>query len=168
MLATEPPATAATGAEQQPEAPSLDESGLDERTVAHIRQLRREAQHLRERARTAEGDNERLITQIGAMHHREIERLAAESLIDPSDIWQSGTTDFTDAETGELDPALVAEAARSLIADKPHLARPQSTPPPSDRPVEGLRSGAAPTADPTPKPSWSSAIRPHARPKGLG
>lgn len=143
---------------------ALDESGWHPEAISEIRKLRREAQHLRERSRTAEGDKERLITQIGALHHREVERIAAEHLVDPSDVWRAGTTDFTDPETGELNPALVVEAAQSLAADKPHLARPSSSPPPSDRPVERLRAGATPADYESPKPSWQSVIpRPHRR-----
>lgn len=144
----------------------LDESGWHPDAIAEVRKLRRESQRLRDRARTAEEGVERAAAQLGAMHHAEAERIAADLLIDPTDLWSAGT-DFTDPETGEFDPNLVAEAARGLIADKPHLARPQSGPPPSNRPVEGLRGGATPATDPAPKPSWSSAIRPHARPKGL-
>ena len=138
---------------------SLDESGFDPAAIGEIRKLRRESQRLRERLRTAETETERAVTQAEALRHREVERIAAEHLVDPSDVWSTGT-DFTDPETGELDLGLVVEAAKSLTADKPHLARPSTAPPPSDRPVEGLRAGATPTGQSNPKPSWQSVIRP--------
>lgn len=153
------PATEPEPVAEHAEARPLDESGWDPAAVTEIRKLRRENQRVRDRLRAAETDAERAITQLGALRHNEIERLAAEHLVDPADIWRAGA-DFTDDETGDLDPGKVGDAAQALISDKPHLARPQSAPPPSDRPVEGLRSGAMPTAEPTPKPSWQSVIRP--------
>lgn len=151
-----PPRMPAT--EPEPAGRSLDESGWDPAAINEIRKLRKESQRLRDRLHAAELDAERAITQLGAMQHAEIERLAAEHLVDPGDVWRAGT-DFTN-DLGEVDPEAIAEAAHALTAEKPHLAKPQSAPPPSDRPVEGLRPGASPAAEPTPKPSWQSVIRP--------
>ena len=145
---------------------SLNESGWNPEAIAEVRKLRKESKGLRERLRAAETDAERAITQLGALRHAEVERLAAEHLVDPADIWRAGA-DFTDDETGDLDPGKVTEAARALIADKPHYAKPPSARPPSDRPVEGLRSGAMPVREPTPQPTWQSVIRPPARRIGI-
>jgi hypothetical protein len=63
-------------------------------------------------------------------------------------------------EFGAVDQAKVTEAAQQLVAERPHLARPPQAPPPTDRPIEGLRRGASPDATPS-APSWQSFIRGH-------
>jgi len=165
MPASVPGAEPAETAPDESSVTKLDESGMDPAAIGEIRKLRRESQKLRERLRAAEEDAERAITQLGALKHSEVERLAGEHLVDPGDVWRAGA-DFLD-EYGAVDPSKVAEAAKGLTAEKPHLAKPQSAPPPSDRPVEGLRAGATPAREPTPAASWQSVIRPRAGRMGI-
>jgi hypothetical protein len=117
------------------------------------RKLRSENKALRERAQTAE-------TRLAAAHHADVERIAGEILIDPTDVWtaQPDMSAFYDDEFGQITADKVVAVAKELAAAKPHLAKPPSAPPPTDRPIEGLRPGAAPEVKTT-TPSWSSAIR---------
>jgi hypothetical protein len=80
----------------------------------------------------------------------------------PSDVWQaqSDPDAFLDEEYGTVDAAKVAEAAQSLTEQKPHYAADKRVaPPPSDRPIEGLRGGATPADFKKAQPSWADAIR---------
>ncbi|MCQ4365833.1 hypothetical protein KQR54_32990 [Mycobacterium gordonae] len=125
------------------------------------RKLRGENRNLRERLRTLEGDFERAITRLDALQTAEVQRVAAEHLVDGTDIWTgpAALSDFLD-EYGVPDAAKVADAAKAITENKPHLAKaaPVSRPP-SDRPVESLRPGATPSDfKPDPQPTWGSAI----------
>ncbi|BDB45385.1 MULTISPECIES: hypothetical protein [Mycobacterium] len=123
------------------------------------KRLRSENRNLRERLRTLESDYEAAVTRYDAMQMNEVQRVAAEHLIDPADIWTTGK-DFYD-EYGMPDPEKIATAATTLLTEKPHLGTNyKPTPaPPSDRPIEGLRPGATPSDyTPEPQPTWSEAI----------
>jgi len=155
------PDTEAAEAANTEASRSLDESGMDPAAIGEIRKLRKEAQRLRERLRDAETDMERAITQAAAMQRADIERIASEHLADPADLWSVNpdSAELCD-EYGIVDADKVAEAAKGLIADKPHYAAEKPvTAPPTDRPIENLRS-AMPTRDPAPAPSWQQVIRP--------
>lgn len=135
-----------------------DDSPLD---LAAARKLRSENKSLRDRLRTTETDLEAAVTRLAAAQHAEVERLAAEHLVDPSDIWraQPDLAAFTDEEFRSITADRVVETAKALIAEKPHLAKPVTpTAPPTDRPIEGLRSGARPEATPT-ETTWAQALR---------
>ena len=129
--------------------------------IEAAKKLRSEAANLRRRNRELEADNERLITQTAAWQRREIERTAGEILVDASDVWRVDpevTQSFYDAEFGEISSDHVIAAAKALAAEKPHLARPNTAPPPTDRPLEGLRGGASPELKKT-EVTWASALR---------
>jgi hypothetical protein len=124
------------------------------------RKLRNEARTLRQRNRELEEVNERLLTQAQAAQRREIERTAAEVLVDPADVWRidpDTQQTWFDTEFGEIVPDAVRDAARALAESKPHLARPNTAPPPTDRPLEGLRGGASPEVKKT-ETTWASAL----------
>ena len=53
----------------------------------------------------------------------------------------------------------IVAAAKALAAEKPHLARPNAAPPPSQRPIEGAPSGATHPQSKPAAPTWASAIR---------
>lgn len=133
-------------------------------TLEAARKLRSENRSLRQRLHAAEAANAELegaATRLSALEHAEVERIAAQDLIDGSDVWtaQPDLTAFYDEEFKQVVPDRVREATQALIASKPHLARPNTTPPPSKQPLEGLRPGATPN-EPKPKAhSWSSALR---------
>lgn len=144
----------------EPEATPADSLELPENLEA-AKKLRSENKMLRERLRSLESDHEAAVSRLEAMRHSEVQRVAAEHLVDSSDIWSApnGLDDVTD-EFGQVDPAKVAEAAKSLTAVKPHLGKdynPAPAKPPTDRPIEGLRTGS-PGQKPV-EPSWANAIQ---------
>jgi hypothetical protein len=127
-----------------------------------VRKLRKESANYRTKYREAATDLEAAASQLGAMRHAEIERLAAEHLKDPSDVWraQADPSAFLDEEFGTVDPAKVTEVAQSLVTEKPHYAADKRVaPPPTNRPIEGLRGGATPgDYTGTPEPTWADVI----------
>lgn len=129
-------------------------------TIEQARKLRSENRALRSRLHTAEDDLASAVTRLAAMEHAEVERIAGEHLVDASDIWraQPDMQAYYDDEFKTIVGDKVVETAKALAAEKPHLARPQNAPPPTNRPIEGLRSGAAPEDKP-PAPSWYTALR---------
>jgi hypothetical protein len=142
------------------EQPQSDSLSLTENLEA-AKRLRSENKTQRERAKAAETELEATKAQLAAMRRTEVERLAGAELIDPADLWNAhaDVAEFL-TDDGTIDAGLVNEAAQAITAAKPHLAAEKKTsPPPSDRPVEGLRSGATPDTRPSPAPTWAEAIR---------
>ena len=127
--------------------------------MAAVRKIRREAANLRARMHELEEQLGAAAARETARDRAEVERIAGEHLVDPGDIWraQPDLTAYYDGEFHEITRDRVIETAMALAREKPHLARPQAAPPPTDRPLEGLRSGAAPEVKEQPI-SWSSAL----------
>ena len=105
--------------------------------------------------------------QLGAAAAREgerdrieAERIASEALIDPSDLWRErpNVQAFYDESFAMIVPDKVREATAAIVAARPHLAKPRAERPPSDRPLEGLRSGARAPEETKPI-TWSTALR---------
>ena len=144
----------------EPESDEVDEDTLDPRARAVMQKIRHEAAGLRARLHELESEHEGAVTRLSAMEHAEVERHAAEYLIDPSDVWraQPDLTAYYDAEFKQVVGDKVREAAEAVIASKPHLAKPPSAPPPSDRPIEALRPGARAEEKPA-AVTWASALR---------
>ena len=141
-------------------APEPDDVELP-RDLEAAKKLRSEAANLRRENRELRADNERLITQAGARQRADIEAAAAEVLVDGADVWRVDPNlqqSFYDEQFGEISTDGVVAAAKKLASEKPHLARPPSAPPPSDRPIEGLRGGASPEPRQT-EVTWNSALR---------
>jgi hypothetical protein len=162
--------------EQPEQVPEPDAQVLDAAEVPEAaRKLRSEARSLRQRLHAAEDeiakrdaeiakrdtDIERLVTQAAARQRADIEAAAAEVLVDPQDVWRvdpERQQQFYDEQFGEISRDSIMAAAKELAASKPHLARPNATPPPSAQPIEGLRPGASPEVKPK-ATSWSAALR---------
>lgn len=159
-MTTEPIGEPIPTTELESDEPAGDDDAVLD--MAAMRKIRREAAGLRKRVHELEADNERLITQQAAAERREIERQAAEVLVDPQDIWLHTSAEeqqaFVDSEFHEISRDRVVDAARALAESKPHLARPVVTPPPTQQPVEGLRPGASPEQT-KPAATWFGAIR---------
>jgi len=138
-----------------------DDDDSEPQSIEQARKLRSENRSLRSRLRAMETDYEGAITRLAALEHAEVERHAGEVLVDPADIWrhQPDLTAFYDDEFHQITRDKVVETAKQLAADKPHLAKPPTAPPPTDRPIEGLRPGARAPEDKPPTPSWASALR---------
>ena len=132
--------------------PAADDQVVD---MAAMKKLRRENASLRKAKQEAEARN-------AAYEHEAVERAASTVLIDPEDIYR-----YTDEETraqfndefGAITADKVVETAKALAAERPHLGKPPTARPPSDRPVEGLRAGASPEPEKPAATSWASALR---------
>ena len=146
-----------------------DTNNDDEQLVdmKQVRKLRNENARLRHRLKEVEAsmgsERESTLARLAAYEREAVERAAATTLIDGEDIWRY-TDEATQAEFNDAFGAIVADnvvaAAKRVIAARPHLARPPSTPPPTDRPIESLRPGATPnTGEKKPAPSWHTALR---------
>ncbi len=130
-------------------------------TCGESRKLRNENKRLRHLLRETEENRASDLARIAAFEKREVERQASALLIDPED-WRHTNAEtqqtFND-EFGQIVGDRVVETAKRFAAQRPHLAKPNTAAPPSDRPLEGLRSGAMPSEEKPKPPSWASAIR---------
>lgn len=99
-----------------PESPGTETTSETDPTA-------REAVKYRRRLREAESERDALAARLQAAQRREIERLAAESLAQPGDLFDVGGKDvptFVTAD-GEIDAAAVTEAVAALLAARPGL-----------------------------------------------
>ena len=119
--------------------PEPDDDELDPRARAAIRKVNNEAHNLRTRLREVEEARESDLARIAAYEKAEVERAAATVLVDPEDIWRhidAATQETFNDEFGSIVGDRVKEAAQAIVAQRPHLARPQR--PPTDQPIEGV------------------------------
>lgn len=133
------------------------------------KKLRAENKKLRDRLRALETDHEAAVSRLDGMRHAEVERIAAEHLIDAADIWTAAqdVNNLVD-DDGLVDAGKVSEAAQALVAEKPHLGasyRPQNRPP-TERPIESLKPGASPSRGQHSTPTWADVFRPLVPPRG--
>ena len=152
---TEPTPEMSAPADDAPvtDAPADDEQ-LD---LEAARKLRSENRNLRSRLKAAEEGHEANLA-IQANHERAIIEAAAKAagFYDPDDFiaLHPDASDLVD-EFGTVIGDKVADAARAVLEKKPYLGR--SLRPPSDRPIESLRSTYEPEKKPT--PTWAQALR---------
>jgi hypothetical protein len=168
---TEPipePTTAAVAETEEVTTAATDDNAEEPQTIEAAKKLRSENRNLRQRLRDAERARDEVqaarevdLAKLAEYERREVERAAATVLVDPEDIWRH-TDEATQAQFNDEFGAIVGdnvvEVAKKLAAQRPHLARPNTAPPPSDRPIEGLRGGASPEPKKT-EVTWSSALR---------
>jgi hypothetical protein len=144
----------------EPDAEDIgDESTLDPKMRDAFKKLRSENRRLRTRLRDSEEQVGIASARLSA-HHRAVVAAAAKAagMIDGEDLLSVyDPNEFLDEQFADVVDDKVVEATRALLDAKPYLGRPVG-PPPTDRPVEGLRSGARP-ADKPKSASWATAIR---------
>jgi len=130
MTADAAPATAATPAEPTPDAPADQATPPDQPAApegapdeAHPS---REAAGYRVKLRAAEAERDTLAGRVQSLQRAEAERLAADTLAAPADLWAVGAVDLAGllTDAGDLDPEAVKAAAAALLAARPGLARP--------------------------------------------
>ncbi|CAN5904087.1 hypothetical protein BH23ACT2_BH23ACT2_28390 [soil metagenome] len=112
----------------------------------------REAARWRRQLRDAEADRDRLAATVESYQRGEVERLAADRLASPGDLWAAGTNlaDLV-GEDGQVDADAVHTVAKAILVDRPHWAKP----PPRFPPATGQgRREAVESA-----PSWQDALR---------
>ncbi|WP_051161336.1 hypothetical protein [Nocardia brevicatena] len=128
------PETPDTDAEQQPEG--------------------REAAKYRRRLRETETERDSFRERVAGYERAEVERLAAEMMADPSDLWVAGTElDNLRGKDGAIDEKKVRDTIQGLLEQRPHWKRAQRT----HTPARGLKSGATGRSD-TLGTDWSQAF----------
>ncbi|MBO9533930.1 MAG: hypothetical protein J7513_13245 [Solirubrobacteraceae bacterium] len=85
----------------------------------------REAAERRRQLRETEAERDLLRGRVERMQTAEVERIVADRLTSPSDFWLSAKRDDLLTEDGDVDPAKVGAAVDSLLADRPHWAKPR-------------------------------------------
>ena len=100
----------------------------------------------------ARADRDALVERIAQLHQREIERLAAKDLSNPSDIFTLSDKSMPDfvGEDGELDPELVQQAVDEILGTRPGLRVLQ-------RPIDPSQGAGG--AAPAPAPTWAGLFR---------
>lgn len=84
----------------------------------------REAARYRTRLRTAEAERDTVTERLTGYQRREAERLAAERLTNPADLWLEAELADTVNDDGQVDTARLTEAIDAVLATRPQLAKP--------------------------------------------
>lgn len=139
------------GGSEQPDGTPGTPGGSESRTEAKS-PTNREARYRVER-NEARAERDALAQRVEALNRREIERLAAGSMSQPSDLFSLSGNSVTDylTDDGEVDADKVAADVAALLAERPGL-RKQS--PPLD-PSQG--SGGQPSAKR--EPTWGALLK---------
>jgi len=115
-----------------------------------------EAKKYRQRAQAAEAERDELRARLDTLQRAEVERIAADTLADPADLWTTGTT-ITDylTEEGNIDNDKITTTITELVRAKPHWQKPQPTVPNASevRGDDEIKGG-----DPT--PTFTDAFKP--------
>ncbi|ONM47168.1 hypothetical protein [Nocardia donostiensis] len=94
----------------------------------------REAAKYRRQLRDTETERDQLRERVTAYERAEVERLVADHLADPADLWVAGTElDALRGKGGAVDPEKVKAAVAELLEQRPHWRkhRPPIAPPAS-------------------------------------
>ncbi len=115
----------------------------------------REERYRKERA-ALKAENDELRARLEKRDRLEVERVAAEHLADPADLWLSGndvSAYLTD--DGDVDADKISEAVKALIAERPHWGKAKipAAPPASTVTARDKIEGGTPT------PTWSEVLR---------
>lgn len=84
-----------------------------------------EAARYRTQLRAAEAERDTLAARVDALHRSAVERLVADRLAAPADLFDVGQADLADLldDDGNLDAAAVDQHVADLLATRPGLAR---------------------------------------------
>lgn len=138
-----------TGVDVPAEGADLPETGSADRRLSD------EAARWRVTARQAETKLVVAEARLEQMRVAEVQRLAANKLADPADLFLGGITiDRLLGEDGEVDPQLVDEAAEAVLEQKPHW---RSRPRPVGAPASAVNSDGKITGG-TPTPTWADLL----------
>ena len=132
--------------EQPAEQPAAEETPDTPKGANH------EAAKYRRQLRAAETERDTLREQLAAVQRAEVERLAADHLADPGDVWAGTDLEPLLAEDGTVAPDKVRAAAQDLLGHKPHWRKPEPTRP------QSLASGAAARSGGDER-GWASALK---------
>ncbi len=131
----------------------VDEAAVDAAPAAEDGKGNREAAKYRTRLRAVEAERDALARRVEAMTRAEVERLVAERLVDPDDLFLIGQADLASlvGEDGAVDEVKVSEAVDALVKRRPYLARDWSPD------AEGFDGGVRTSVN-SPATSWASVL----------
>lgn len=116
----------------------------------------KEARKYRRRAQTAEAERDTLKARLETLQRGEVERLVADRLADPADVWRDGATlDALLDDDGNIDPKRVDDLTKTLLAAHAHWGITRQQP-------KGFQSGAAAQTFPR-RDSFAAAFAPKER-----
>ncbi|MCV7053598.1 hypothetical protein [Mycolicibacterium gilvum] len=116
----------------------------------------KEARKYRRRAQTAESERDTLKARLEILQRGEVERLVADRLADPADVWRDGATlDTLLDDDGNIDPKRVDDLTKTLLAAHAHWGITRHKP-------AGFQSGAAAQTFPR-RDSFTAAFAPKER-----
>ncbi|MBF6298038.1 hypothetical protein IU459_10815 [Nocardia amamiensis] len=114
----------------------------------------REAAKWRKQLRTVEAERDGLRERVTAFERAEVERLAADRLADPADLWTGGVDLESLRGKDGIDAAKVGKAVDAILRSHPHWQRAQK-----QRPAVGsLRSGATGASVDSLGTSWAEVF----------
>lgn len=136
------------------EGASTDTDTPEVPTGTDEKQDRRDARY-RQRLRETEAERDALLQRVEHMQRGEVQRLTADRLADPQDLWrETELADLLD-EHGNIDTTKVDSRVGALLGEHPHWA----TPTPRVVDSRKLKSGAHAPEGPRKDP-WVSAFSP--------
>lgn len=103
----------------------------------------REAAKYRRERNELRAERDALRATLDDRHRQDVERLAAERLADPGDLWLATTLDAMRGEDGMIDTGKAEAAIERVVSEKPHWAKPPTRFP-------NLPQGARESAEPPP------------------
>lgn len=135
------------------DAPEIP-TGADEKPTNEQGRSRRDERY-RQRLRETEAQRDNLLQRVEHMQRNEVQRLTADRLADPADLWRD--TELADLldDDGNIDTTKVDGRVRDLLEEHPHWA----TPSPKMVNRNALKSGASAPEGPRKDP-WVSAFSP--------
>lgn len=112
----------------------------------------------RQQLRETQAERDALLQRVEAMQRNEVQRLVADRLADPNDLWrESELSDLLD-DAGNIDTAKLDDRVGGLLEEHPHWGIEQ----PKSAKRGGLKSGASAPAPPRKDP-WRAAFGPRPR-----
>lgn len=127
--------------------PSLNVE-TDDQPTGDVAALRREAAARRRALREVEAERDGLRSRLDDSDRREVERLAAERLVEPSDLWLATSIEAMRAEDGTIDMDRARAELARVEQEKPHWRKPSMN----------LHQGAREPAPPA-GPSFGDAVK---------
>lgn len=113
--------------------------------------LRTEAANRRRALRAAEAERDGLLERLDERDREDVQRLVAERLADPGDLWLSTSLDVMRDDKGRIDVSRAEAEVDRVLAEKPHWAKVERQPLPSQ--PQGARE-----PDP-PAPSFGQSVK---------
>lgn len=164
--------TTGSGSDDEGHTSPVDEPMDDSEPTSSYRKLRRENQAMRDRAKTAESEVERLAATVASLQSREVARLAeGHGLAAGADLLREVELAEVLGEDGTPDPDKVAAAAAEVLEANPHwrskfvprgapdyAAKPEPGTPEWSQWLSGLQAGATGDLPAPEQATWGSVL----------